>query len=86
MRPSDELVYRAPRFRTLRSLALPLGRNVIPPSLIRPGPFDAVGYPSTLAAYPVSEFETDLPDGYGPARVGWGNILFLMIKIFLHRL
>lgn len=86
MYPPDGFVYRTPRFSTLRSLAFPLGRNVIPPSLVRPGPFVTVSYPPALAAYPVSEFETDFPDGYGPARVGFGNILFFMIKTFLHRL
>ena len=86
MIPTDEFAWRTQRFSTLRNLACPLGRIVVPLSLIRPGPFDAVGYPSTLAAYPVSEFETDLPDGYGPARVGLGNISFIMIETFLHRL
>jgi hypothetical protein len=49
--PPDE-AFRPRRFRTLRSLAFPPGRNVIPPSPIRPGPSVAVGCPPTLAAYP----------------------------------
>ena len=48
----DEFALRTPRFRTLQSLALSPGRNVIPPLPIRLGPFVAVSYLSTLAAYP----------------------------------
>jgi hypothetical protein len=35
-----------------RPWRFPHGRNVIPPSLIRPGPSVTVGCPSMLAAYP----------------------------------
>ena len=83
----DEPTLPTPRFRTLRSLAFSPGRNVIPPSLIRPGPSVTVGYLPTLAAYPARcEFETDLPDGHGPARVGLGNAPSFMTSLSFHRL
>lgn len=81
--PPDE-ARRPPRFSTLRNLAFPSGRNVIPPSPIRPGPSVAVGCPPTLAAYPAcGEFETDLPDGHGPARVGFGIVSIIMLSLSL---
>jgi hypothetical protein len=81
--PPDE-ARRPPRFSTLRNLAFPSGRNVIPPSPIRPGPSVAIGCPPTLAAYPAGrEFETDLPDGHGPARVGFGIASVILMSLSL---
>ena len=43
-----------------------------PPGLYLPGPFVAVGRPSTLAAYPTpsGEFDQAVLYRYGPAQVG----------------
>jgi hypothetical protein len=70
------------RFMNIRTLAPISGRNVIPPSLIRPGPFRR-WLPADADTYLAKcEFETDLPNGYGPARVGFGSrSTFLFIKI-----
>ncbi len=72
------------RFGTWGNLAPFRGRNVTPPELCLPGPFDAVGYPPTLAAYPsTGEFEQALLYEYGPAQVGFRRLGILRRR---HRL
>ena len=73
--PLDEQVrtLRTRRFITLRSLAPILGRNVIPPSLVRRGPFRRLLPPDADTDSPKGELQTDFPDRYGPARVGFGS-------------
>ena len=82
--PPDEDAERPDASAYSRSLAFPPGRNVIPPSLIRPGPSVAVGCPSVLAAYPAHASSRRIfPNGYGPARVGFGNVLFIVTSLSL---